>query len=102
MKRIRIDLLSRASGSKTAGYFMECLQAGQMDGDYLLIPEPAYKQLQRRHRGLGDRVHDVLAPLAKWLDRRLGTRFMTCQACARRRARLNGISGWFRGIKKRR
>jgi hypothetical protein len=38
---------------------------------------------------LGDVVHSLAKPVAKMLDRTLGTKLEGCGACAKRRARLN-------------
>lgn len=50
----------------------------------------------RRHRkatpppaGLGDVVHVIAQPIARALDRTLGTRIEGCTSCAARRAALN-------------
>lgn len=40
-------------------------------------------------KGVGDAVHAIAKPIAKVLDKTLGTNFSGCGACAKRRARLN-------------
>ena len=40
---------------------------------------------------LGDKVHSVAQPIAKAIDRTLGTNIQGCGACAKRREKLNNI-----------
>lgn len=56
-------------------------------------------------RGLGDFVHLAALPVARILDRLLGTSLASCRACARRRAALNRawqrLAGWFSRARER-
>lgn len=47
--------------------------------------------------GLGDKVHDLLAPAANAIDRVFGTNLTNCSACDKRRRLLNRISRIFTG-----
>ena len=40
-------------------------------------------------KGLGDIVHSVAQPIAKVIDKVVGTQIQGCSGCAQRRARLN-------------
>ena len=41
--------------------------------------------------GLGDKVHAIAQPIAKAIDKAVGTKISTCGACARRREKLNNL-----------
>jgi hypothetical protein len=40
---------------------------------------------------LGDKVHSVAQPIAKVIDRVIGTEIQGCSACAKRREKLNNL-----------
>ena len=40
---------------------------------------------------LGDKVHSVAQPIAKIIDKALGTEIEKCGACAKRREKLNNL-----------
>ena len=42
-------------------------------------------------RGLGDVVHSFAQPIAKAIDKTVGTNISKCGACAKRREKLNNI-----------
>jgi len=41
--------------------------------------------------GLGDKVHAIAHPIAKAIDKTVGTKISTCSACAKRREKLNNL-----------
>jgi len=44
---------------------------------------------KKKPRGLGDVVHDLLAPAVKVIDKTLGTNLKGCGGCKKRREKLN-------------
>lgn len=50
---------------------------------------PVKKVSARKYTGLGDVVAAVAQPIARTLDRAVGTRIEHCGSCAKRRATLN-------------
>ena len=46
--------------------------------------------------GLGDKVHAIAHPIAKAIDRTVGTNIQECGGCKRRRDLLNGQSKSFK------
>ena len=41
--------------------------------------------------GLGDKVHAIAQPIAKAIDKTVGTNISKCGACAKRREKLNNL-----------
>lgn len=59
------------------------------------MPAPKNAQEARELRAkifkLGDKVHSVAQPIAKVIDKTLGTNIQGCGGCARRREKLNNL-----------
>jgi hypothetical protein len=91
VKRFPIEIIRRASGIRSPGYFEDVMSRGRIDGDNLLLSEWQFLRLRIRYSqpGLGDIVHELLRPVVRVIDRVLGTRLAGCAACNRRRVRLN-------------
>jgi hypothetical protein len=55
-------------------------------------PKPT-RYLKKALKGvkLGDKVHSVAQPIAKVIDRVIGTEIEKCGACAKRREKLNNL-----------
>ena len=52
-------------------------------------PKPITKPTSQSIRGIGDVVHKVAQPIAKVIDKTLGTKIQKCGGCAKRREALN-------------
>jgi hypothetical protein len=87
VKVIHLESLRRMARQRGGTYLEDCLNAGRIEGDYLILDEKAHAALRRKHtpKQWGDQFHELLAPLVK------GTRFENCRDCARRRDRLNKL-----------
>lgn len=73
------------------GYLDECVSAGTIEDGTLLLSDEAFEFLRRKYSsgGLGDRVHDFLAPAVAVADKVLGTNLANCGGCKSRREWLN-------------
>lgn len=49
MKRISLQLLARKAASAGQDYFNDCLRAGKVIGDFLLLTDKAYLALWKRY-----------------------------------------------------
>lgn len=82
------------------GYEKDVLAHGTINGDYLEIDQKSYGELLQKYRpstevsqvkGLGDVVYKFAQPIARGLDRVLGTHIEGCGGCNKRRAILNKL-----------
>jgi len=89
VKKILIRLLEKEAENRRPGYLQECMESGLVAGKYIAIHPDRFAELRRKYKPWGDRLHDFLKPIAKWIDRKFGTRLATCSACNRRREGLN-------------
>lgn len=70
----------------------EVLALGEVQGDWLVIPDERrkdYERLFRRLRGLGDAVEVFARPVAISIDWLTGTNLQGCGGCAERKEALN-------------
>lgn len=45
---------------------------------------------------LGDLIHRIIFPIARFMDRTFRTQLTTCTTCGNRQAKLNRFDGWIR------
>lgn len=99
MKRVLRRVIEKEAVNKRRGYLEACLVAGTVNGDHVELSDDDFKRIQRRFKGLGDRIRDALKPIVKRIDRTFGTHLATCKACDQRRLKLNRlevkIARWF-------
>lgn len=86
-----LDLLAQIAKHRPEGYVEAVIDAGRLVNGRVQLTEREYLRLRRRYSGIG--LGDVLAvlfqPVARLLDRILGTRLAGCRSCAQRQRRLN-------------
>jgi hypothetical protein len=82
--RILIADLHAAAPTKPLGYLDAVIEAGQIEGDDLLITRRSYLALCARYRQAGDAVAVAAQPVAKALGISPG-----CGGCSRRGKALN-------------
>ena len=105
--RINLEKLYRKAASRPPGYLEEVLAAGSVKDGYLEITWPAYQRLVAQYgapvsnwltphdnprqpmRGVGDLVAQLAQPIARTIDRVVGTNLQNCNKCKQRQARLN-------------
>lgn len=83
---------------KTPGLWQDFLAAGKRSkcGRFLTIERDDLDQInERRFKGpkLGTRLHDIIAPLARIVDRVAGSDLAGCAECAKREIKLNQMGG---------
>ncbi len=84
--KIRLDEITRHRD--------EVLPLGDIQGDWLIIPDARRKDYEatfRRIRGLGDLVEVFAKPIAKAIDSVAGSNLSECGGCAKRRDALNRV-----------
>ena len=95
VERISIESLKRAANRRPEGYLDDVMSKGQMSGEFLEIESSELTALRCKYavkQGLGDRVASFLKPVARAVDRMLGTNLENCGSCEQRRQWLNGIN----------
>lgn len=96
--KILISSIKSKASSRPEGYIEDVLSQGVVEGDFLIIDPPKYKLLLDKYantyatssiKGAGDVVYKVAQPIAKVLDKALGTNIAGCGGCKKRREWLN-------------
>jgi hypothetical protein len=93
VKLIRLSDIQERAKLKGDDYARECIQSGELWGDYLLLDEDVFEAIRKKYRGVGDLVHDILAPAVERIDNALGTNLKNCGGCKARREWLNKLFG---------
>lgn len=91
--RAKLSLLHARARDRPRGYAESFLAVGRTEGDEIIIDDAEFAKLKERWTGvlLGNRIHQWILPLARWLDARFGTKLSSCAACSRRVAFLNRL-----------
>jgi hypothetical protein len=92
--KISIEKLRQKAAERPAGYLEDVLASGKAVDGWLQITPEAYQALTKKYsperlRGLGDTVALIAKPVARAIDKIVGTDLERCPACAQRRAKLN-------------
>lgn len=79
--------------NRPPGYYDNVLRRGRLRDGRIELSEWQYFLLRLKYSrpGLGDLVALVAQPVARMLDFSLGTKLAGCQACSKRRQKLNNI-----------
>jgi len=101
--KIRLSRIALQAHSRPPGYAQKVLAAGTIEGEFLRLTPRAYNALYREFngdgfvrpkplkRGLGDIVEKLVKPIAKLSDKILGTSFVNCRPCQKRKEKLNKL-----------
>jgi hypothetical protein len=106
MKRpIPITMIDKMAPLRPAGYKEEILQAGEVKDGAVWVDWQTYLRLLQKYspnskapspklqhppmKGMGDAVEKLAQPIAKVIDKVLGTNVQGCGGCAKRKQWLN-------------
>lgn len=93
MTFISYEQLLRRSMERPDGYIEDVISRGTaVDGGIELEDEQMQILLRKYRPGLGDMVERVAKPIARALDKVLGTKLGDCDGCRRRRDKLNRLT----------
>jgi len=100
MVKISLQHIDDCRLTRPAGYADALIDAGDVQGDWLLIENNALEAIVAQFtperlqgvQGLGDLVHKIANPIAKAIDAVAGTNIQGCGGCAKRREQLNKIA----------
>jgi hypothetical protein len=96
--KIKISEIESIAPQRPAGYKEDVMSIGIPQGDWLLVDFAKYQELVNKYnpqkpkpklKGLGDLVSKVAQPIAKGIDKAIGTNIQNCGGCAKRRNKLN-------------
>ena len=86
-------LIAIARKNRPAAFVDWIMELGKHDGKVLAIERELYEKALQEFKltrpGLGDQVATVAQPIARVVDRIIGTKLRKCGGCASRQDRLN-------------
>ncbi len=98
--RIQISKLRENAAQRGDVNLEEFLSKGQIRGEFLEVDPPIYLEFWNRYqrrdtaksvKGVGDIVAKLAQPIARSIDRVLGTDIEHCGGCQRRKEKLNKL-----------
>jgi hypothetical protein len=90
---VRVSDLEKAAelrGNRREEYLRECFARSMGDGHLRLFYENTYHEIRAKYpAGLGDIVERAAKPIARLMDKLMGTDLENCGGCEGRRQALN-------------
>ena len=94
MRHIKLANIEKMRSDGRIAYAADLESAGRWDGDRLMIEVDSLHSIVMKHdpnriKGLGDIVHLAAKPIARVMDKTIGTSLSGCGSCDKRREALN-------------
>lgn len=94
--KISIVAIKQMGERRADGFVEEIMSHGTIVGEFLEIDQVCYGNVMGKYRpkpmrGLGDAVAVVAQPIARTIDRVVGTHIEGCGGCKKRQEKLNKL-----------